>query len=202
MYTGDEMLTAEIFRQAFAHGEGVAGEVEEGLPGQLKRAAVLVPVVNREDGLTLLLTRRTDHLHDHAGQVSFPGGRAEEGETPEETALREAEEEIGLRADRLELLGRLPEYCTVTGFAITPVVAFVHPPFELVLDSFEVAESFEPPLSFLLDPANHQRHEILYQGHRRHYWAMPWQGYHIWGATAGMIRSLQRRLFAGRGEAR
>ena len=188
------LLTAEDFRRAFQAGDGAPGEMEEDLPGQLTRAAVLVPVVDRAGGLSVLLTRRTDHLHDHAGQVSFPGGRAEAGETPEETALREAEEEIGLRADRIEVLGRLPEYCTVTGFSITPVVALVRPPFELVLDSFEVAEAFEPPLSFLLDVANHQRHEIHYKGKLRHYWAMPWGGYHIWGATAGMIVALQRRL--------
>ncbi len=191
-------MTAEAFRRAFLAGEGSPGEVEEGLQTALTRAAVLVPVVDRAEGLTLLLTRRTDHLHDHAGQVSFPGGKAEAFETPEETALREAEEEIGLTADRLEILGRLPEYCTVTGFSITPVVALVRPPFELVLDSFEVAESFEPPLSFLLDTANHLRHEIHYKGRLRQYWAMPWQGYHIWGATAGMIVTLQRRLlYAG-----
>ena len=187
-------LTAESFRRAFLAGEGAPGEPEEDVPSRLTRAAVLVPVADRAEGLSLLLTRRTDHLHDHAGQVSFPGGRAEPGETPEETALREAEEEIGLKADRIEVLGRLPEYCTVTGFSITPVVALVRPPFELVLDSFEVAEAFEPPLSFLLDPANHQRHEIHCKGKLRHYWAIPWGGHHIWGATAGMIVTLQRRL--------
>ena len=193
-HAGEKALTADAFRRAFLAGEGAPGEPEEGVPERLTPAAVLVPVVVRAEGLSLLLTRRADHLHDHAGQVSFPGGRAEAGETPEETALREAEEEIGLKVERLELLGRLPEYCTITGFSITPVVALVRPPFELVLDSFEVAESFEPPLAFLLDPANHQRHEIHYQGRLRHYWAMPWQGYHIWGATAGMIVTLRRRL--------
>lgn len=187
-------MTADWFRRAFLAGEGVPGEAEEGLPRELTRAAVLVPVVVRAEGLSMLLTRRTDHLHDHAGQVSFPGGKAEAKETPEETALREAEEEIGLKADRLEILGRLPEYCTVTGFSIIPVVALVQPPFELVLDRFEVAEAFEPPLSFLLDPANHLRHEIHYKGCLRHYWAMPWRGYHIWGATAGMIVTLYRHL--------
>ena len=191
-------LDADGFRRAFLNGEGSPGEPEDGVPGQLTSAAVLVPVVVRSVGLSMLLTRRTDHLHDHAGQVSFPGGRAEPGETPEETALREAEEEIGLTADRLELLGRLPEYCTATGFSITPVVALVRPPFELVLDSFEVADAFEPPLSFLLDPANHKRHEIHYKGCLRQYWSMPWHGYHIWGATAGIIVCLHRRLlFAG-----
>lgn len=190
-------LDALSFRQAFQDGDGVSGELEVGVPNELTPAAVLVPVVERPEGLTLLLTRRTDHLHDHAGQVSFPGGRAEAGETPEQTALREAEEEIGLKADRLEILGRMPQYCTVTGFSITPVVGLVRPPFELALDAFEVAEAFEPPLSFLLDTANHQRHEIHYKGLLRHYWAMPWQGYHIWGATAGMIVVLSRRLAAG-----
>ncbi len=188
------ILSADDFRRAFLAGEDRPVAAEEGLPHRLTSAAVLVPVVDRPEGLTLLLTLRTAHLHDHAGQVSFPGGRAEAGETAEQTALREAEEEIGLSAGRVEILGRLPEYHTVTGFAITPVVALVAPPFNLALDAFEVAEAFEPPLSFLLDAGNHARHEIMYHGHLRCYWAMPWRDYHIWGATAGIIVNLARRL--------
>lgn len=186
--------TVHDFRRAFLDGTDYPHDLEEEAPRVLTPAAVLVPVVDRQDGPGLLLTLRTSHLHDHAGQVSFPGGRAERGECAEETALREAEEEIGLARSRVEIVGRLPEYRTVTGFSITPVVALVRPPLDLKLDAFEVAEAFEPPLSFLLDVANHQRHEVLYQGRTRPYWAMPWRGYHIWGATAGIIVSLCRRL--------
>ncbi|MDD5296494.1 MAG: CoA pyrophosphatase [Rhodocyclaceae bacterium] len=192
------IMSADAFRRAFAAGEDRPVAAEEGLPPRLTPAAVLVPVVDRPDGLTLLLTLRTAHLHDHAGQVSFPGGRAEPGETPVQTALREAEEEIGLPSSRVELLGHLPEYHTVTGFAIFPVVALVSPPFDLRLDAFEVAEAFEPPLSFLVDTANHQRHDVLYHGQQRSYWAMPWRDYHIWGATAGIIVNLTRRLENGK----
>jgi 8-oxo-dGTP pyrophosphatase MutT (NUDIX family) len=163
---------------------------------ELIRAAVLVPVIMRETGPTKLLTQRTAHLRDHGGQVSFPGGRCEAVDaSPEATALREAEEEVGLVASQVEILGRLPEYRTGTGFVITPVVGLVTPPLNLKLDDFEVAEVFEPPLDFLLDTANHQRQSIEVRGTRHEYWAMPWQGYFIWGATAGMLVTLQRMLF-------
>ena len=161
----------------------------------LKAAAVLVPLIERPDGLTVLFTQRTAHLRDHAGQISFPGGRVEADDaSPLHTALRETEEEIGLAREHLEVLGYLPEYRTGTGFRVTPVVALVRPPFELALDSFEVAEAFEVPLSFLLDPANHQRHSLHYRGALRQFFAMPYGDYFIWGATAGMIRSLTERL--------
>ena len=165
----------------------------EGLP--LTPAAVLFPIVLRDEGHTVLLTQRTAHLRDHAGQISFPGGRVEEEDpSPVATALRETEEEIGLSRAHVEILGYLPEYRTGTGFRVTPVVALVKPPFELALDAFEVAEAFEVPLSFLLDPANHQRHSLHYRGALRHFFAMPYGDYFIWGATAGMIRSLTDRL--------
>lgn len=169
---------------------------EEGLPDQpLTPAAVLFPIVLRDGGHTVLLTQRTAHLRDHAGQISFPGGRVEaEDVSPSHTALRETEEEIGLARERIEILGFLPEYRTGTGFRVTPVVALVHPPFELRADPFEVAEVFEVPLAFLLDPANHQRHSMHYRGALRNYFAMPYGEYFIWGATAGMIRSLAERL--------
>ncbi|NMG74529.1 CoA pyrophosphatase [Aromatoleum diolicum] len=169
---------------------------EEGVPTiELRPAAVLVPVVVRPDGLAVLLTRRTDHLHHHPGQISFPGGRVEESDvSPVMTALRETEEEIGLDPDRVELLGELPDYCTGTGFRVKPVVGLVHPPFELKLDSFEVAEAFEVPLSHFLNPANHQRHSMEYQGRMRQYYAMPYGDYFIWGATAGILVSLYRFL--------
>ncbi len=163
---------------------------------ELIPAAVLVPVIMRETGPTMLLTQRTAHLRDHGGQVSFPGGRCEADDaSPEATALREAEEEVGLVASQVEILGRLPEYRTGTGFVITPVVGLVTPPLNLKLDDFEVAEVFEPPLEFLLDTANHQRQSLEVRGTRHEYWAMPWQGYFIWGATAGMLVTLQRMLF-------
>jgi 8-oxo-dGTP pyrophosphatase MutT (NUDIX family) len=169
---------------------------EEGSDDQpLTPAAVLFPIVLRDGGQTVLLTQRTAHLRDHAGQISFPGGRVEEEDlSPSHTALRETEEEIGLSRERIEILGFLPEYRTGTGFRVTPVVALVQPPFALQPDPFEVAEVFEVPLAFLLDPANHQRHSLHYRGALRNYFAMPYGDYFIWGATAGMIRSLSERL--------
>jgi len=157
-------------------------------PEEIRPAAVLVPVVRREGGLTVLLTRRTAHLNDHAGQISFPGGRAEPGDADAaQTALREAAEEIGLEAARVEVLGELHPYVTVTGYRVTPVVGLVTPPLDLRPDDFEVAEVFEVPLAFLLDPANHQRHRVLTEGRERYYYAMPYRQYYIWGATAGML---------------
>lgn len=161
-------------------------------------AAVLVPLVVRSNRWTVLLTRRTDHLHHHPGQISFPGGRVERADrSPIETALRETAEEIGLQGRHIELLGALPDYLTGTGFCVTPVVGLVRPPFELTLDAFEVAEAFEVPLSHFLDPANHQRHSMEYQGQIRHFHAMPYNDYYIWGATAGIIMSLYQLLQAG-----
>lgn len=158
-------------------------------------AAVLVPLVMRSLEPTVLLTRRTDHLHHHPGQISFPGGRVEEGdEGPVDTALRETEEEIGLDRERVELLGSLPDYLTGTGFCVTPVVGLVHLPFDLKLDDFEVAEAFEVPLSHFLDPAHHQRHSQEFQGRVRHFHAMPYKHHYIWGATAGIIMSLYHLL--------
>ncbi len=163
-------------------------------PGPLRAAAVLVPLVAAEDGLRVLLTRRTDHLSDHAGQISFPGGRVEDGDgTPERAALREAQEEVGLAPGRVEVLGTLPRYLTITGYDVTPVVALVRPPLALHLDPFEVAEAFEVPLAFLMDPGNHERRVVPVDGAVRFVYAMPWQGerrYFIWGATAAMLRNL------------
>ena len=162
---------------------------------ELTPAAVLVPIIDRPSGLTILLTQRTAHLRDHAGQVSFPGGRCEADDAgPVATALREAEEEVGLSPAQVEVLGHLPEYRTSTGFRVMPVVGLVTPPLNLRLDDFEVADVFEPPLAFLMDPANHQRQCVEWQGAAREFWAMPWQGYYIWGATAGMLVSLHARL--------
>jgi 8-oxo-dGTP pyrophosphatase MutT (NUDIX family) len=158
-------------------------------------AAVLIPLVERESGMSVLLTQRTAHLRDHAGQISFPGGRRESGDAnPVVTALREAQEEVGIDPARVEVLGVLASYGTGTGFAVTPVVGLVSPPLNLKLDDFEVAEAFEVPLPFLLDPANHKLLSVEFQGVLHEYWAMPWQGYYIWGATAGMLMSLYRFL--------
>ncbi|MCG6876855.1 MAG: CoA pyrophosphatase [Betaproteobacteria bacterium] len=162
--------------------------------GKIRPASVLVPVVKRASGLTVLLTRRTAHLHDHAGQISLPGGRAEEDESPEDTALRETAEEIGLDPRHVEVLGSLTDYVTVTGYRVTPVVGLVSPPFELQPDAFEVAEIFEVPLAVFLDPANHQRNRVVVQGVERQYYAMPYGPYYIWGATAGMLMNLYRFL--------
>jgi 8-oxo-dGTP pyrophosphatase MutT (NUDIX family) len=158
-------------------------------------AAVLVPLVNRDDGVTVLLTQRTAHLNDHAGQVAFPGGRVEDHDpSPEETALRETEEEIGLTRRHVSLLGRLPEYFIPTGFRVIPVVAWVEPPFDLRLDPFEVAEAFEVPLAHFLDATKHVRQSAVRNGRLRHFYAMPYAEYNIWGATAGMLVTLARIL--------
>lgn len=181
-------LLAEPLEGHFVQEEG-----GEGLT--LTPAAVLFPIVLRDGGETVLLTQRTAHLRDHAGQISFPGGRVEvEDLSPIHTALRETQEEIGLASQHIEVIGFLPEYRTGTGFRVTPVVALVHPPFELSPDQFEVAEVFEVPLAFLLDPINHKEHSLHYRGALRHFFAMPYGDYFIWGATAGMIRSLTERL--------
>jgi 8-oxo-dGTP pyrophosphatase MutT (NUDIX family) len=156
-------------------------------------ASVLLPMIMREGGLTLLLTQRTAHLHDHAGQVSLPGGRVDPEDTSAiETALRETEEEVGLHRRHIEVLGTLPDYFTGTGFQVTPVVALVKPPFDLRADPFEVAEIFEVPLAFLMDGMNHQRRtiELPNGAGRRTFYAMPYQRFFIWGATAGMLRNL------------
>ena len=177
-----------------------------GREGAPTPAAVLVPLVNRPDGLHVLLTQRTDHLRDHAGQISFPGGRAEtHDEDATATALREAEEEVGLRPRHVEVIGQLPTYTTVTAFVVTPVVALIKPPFTLTLDSFEVAEAFEVPLQFLMTPAHHQRHQFELDNVKREFYSMPWEAagpdgemrrYFISGATAAMLRNLYRFLSA------
>lgn len=161
----------------------------------LKPAAVLIPLVRREEDVTVLFTKRTDSLSVHAGQISFPGGRVEEfDKNHEDTALRETEEEIGLPRDRIKVIGRLDDYIARTNFKITPVVAIVSPPFDLKLDPTEVAEAFEVPLPFFLDPANHQRHLRIEHGKERHVYAMPYLDYYIWGITAGMLFNLYEFL--------
>ncbi len=163
--------------------------------GKVTKAAVLIPLVLKEEGLSVLLTQRTNHLRDHAGQISFPGGSMDpEDQSPNDTALRESQEEIGLDPKRVEIIGHMPQYLTVSGYSVTPVVGLVQAQAEYVLDEFEVADVFEVPLSFLLDPANHQvRLWQSEQGGRRFY-SMPYENRFIWGATAGMLRNLYHLL--------
>lgn len=160
-----------------------------GREGTPVEAAVLVPLVMRQEGLTVLLTQRTAHLNDHAGQISFPGGKIETtDEDAIAAALRETEEETGLSRKFVQVLGGLPRYLTATGFAINPVTALVEPGFTLSPDSFEVAEIFEVPLSFLTNPANFRLHRAeLADGSTRQYYSAPWKQYFIWGATAAML---------------
>jgi 8-oxo-dGTP pyrophosphatase MutT (NUDIX family) len=163
--------------------------------GPLKPAAVLLLVVNHPGDPTVVFTQRTAHLSDHAGQISFPGGRCDEEDcTPERTALREAEEEVGIPADRIEILGRLPDYNTTTGFLVTPIVGWAEPPLTFRPDPHEVADVFEVPLAFLLDAGNHRYENAFYKGRMRKYWAMPYGERFIWGATAGMLVTFHRIL--------
>jgi 8-oxo-dGTP pyrophosphatase MutT (NUDIX family) len=160
-------------------------------PEEIRPAAVLVPVVRRDNSLTVVFTRRTPHLQDHAGQISFPGGHVEpEDASLEATALRETEEEIGVPPAKVELLGRQWEYVTVTGYRVTPIVGLVDAAIDLRPDPFEVAEVFEVPLAFLLDPANHVANSVIQEGRYRRYYAVPYRHYYIWGATAGMLMNL------------
>jgi len=206
-----QRLTPDFLRQRFAappvwqpemRGDGalISGRAPA-------HASVLLPLVMREQGLQVLLTRRTEHLRAHAGQISFPGGRAEpEDGSAQETALREASEEIGLERRHVEVLGELPLYTTVTAFEVTPVVALLDASFELTLDSYEVAEAFEVPLAFLMDPAHHRQHRFVFDaGRERQFLSMPWmepgvagepRERFIWGATAAMLRNFYRFLAA------
>jgi len=184
------VLQSSPLRSVFVVEDGVGDE-------ELMPASVLFPIVLRESGASVLLTQRTEHLKAHPGQISFPGGRVEpEDRSPADTALREAQEEIGLSSRHVEILGYLPEYRTGTGFRVTPVVAVVTPPFDLHPDPGEVAKIFEVPFVFLMDAANHQQHAMHYRGKLRHYFAMPYGEYFIWGATAGIIVTLSRALAA------
>jgi 8-oxo-dGTP pyrophosphatase MutT (NUDIX family) len=207
----NSLLSFEGFRQAFGrsalwipeYGDDVVQLSRQSHAAEAKAAAVLIPVVPRSGQLHVVLTQRTAHLHDHAGQISFPGGRHEpEDQTPQHTALREAEEEIGLATDQVEVLGVLPDYLTATGYRVTPVVALVQTDTVWTPDPNEVAEVFETPLSFLMNPAHHEKRQVRWPETRqgqivenvRHFYAMPWQNgdrnYFIWGATAAMLRNL------------
>ncbi len=164
-------------------------------PASPRPAAVLVPVITR-DPLTVLFTQRTDALPSHAGQISFPGGKVERTDRDAvDTALREAEEEIGLDRAFAEPLGFLDPYLTGTGYRIMPVVALVRPGFTLSLDPSEVAAAFEVPLDFLMNAENHRRHSRTLRGQERFYHAMPYQDHYIWGATAGILKNMHQRFF-------
>lgn len=165
--------------------------------GRVVTAAVLVPLVAHPDP-TVLLTLRSARLNSHAGQVSFPGGRMEAGETPEQAALREAEEEVGLDPGLPELIGRLPSVLTGTGYLVTPVVALLRPPFGLRHDPGEVEEPFEYPLARLLDPAAPERRRQEFRGRMREFWVWPHERHYIWGATASMLVTLAAVLRGGR----
>lgn len=169
-----------------------------GIRPDLTPAAVLVGLVERPGGLTTLFTQRTSHLQHHAGQISFPGGHSDpEDASPEDTALREAEEEVGLDRRHVRVIGRLDQYITRTGFTVSPVVALIAPHFDIIPDPHEVEDVFEVPLGFLMNPANHQRHKREVNGVRRDFYAMPYEGRFIWGATAGMIKNLYDVLRGG-----
>lgn len=162
-----------------------------GPPMAYTLAAVLVPLIDHASGMTVLLTRRTEHLTSHAGQISFPGGRMEAADpTPEDTALRETEEEVGLMRDAIRLVGRLGVRETGTGYKVVPVVGLIDPPLALIPDPSEVAEVFEVPLDFVLDPANHRIESTVVRGVEREFYVMPYNGHRIWGLTARLLVTL------------
>jgi 8-oxo-dGTP pyrophosphatase MutT (NUDIX family) len=169
------------------------GDLVEGHDDEPHLAAVLVAITDRPKP-GLILTLRREHMRKHAGQVAFPGGRIDEDETPVRAALREANEELGLAPGQVRILGEADSYRTVTGYGVTPVVGLVPPDLDLVPNPEEVADWFEAPLSFLLDPSNQQRMTADYQGRTRHYYQIDWQGRRIWGATAAMLVNLTRRI--------
>jgi 8-oxo-dGTP pyrophosphatase MutT (NUDIX family) len=161
----------------------------------IRPAAVLVAVVERDEPM-VLLTQRTAHLKEHSGQISFPGGKIDSGETPHDAALREAEEEIGLSRDAVEPVGFLDLYLTMLGYRIVPLIARLKPPFKLALNEAEVEETFEVPLAFLMEPGNLQRHSREWQGMTRSYYAIPFEKRYIWGVTAGILRNLHERIYS------
>lgn len=198
-----ERIRARLAARRWAESElrigpfppSVTARIRHLFPASPRPAAVLVPLVDRPEGLTVLLTYRSPDLPHHAGQISFPGGAlGPEDPDPESGALRETEEEIGLGRDLVEILGRMPDHLVISGFQVTPVVGLVHPDFELRLDPIEVAGAFEAPLRHLFDPATHRRVSRRLAGEDYETFDLPWEGHNIWGATAGMLLTLRQLL--------
>ncbi|EKF17214.1 CoA pyrophosphatase [Nitratireductor pacificus] len=204
-----KLFSAEEFRRRAARQSGPHGPEDYGdhglnpdmkslimRPG-LRDAAVLIPVVDHADGASVILTQRAAALRNHSGQVAFPGGRIDpEDASPEAAALREADEEIGLAPGIVDVVGRMPDYSTGSGYRIAPVLAIVRPGFALTINPDEVDAAFEVPLSFLMDPANHRRESRIWNDRERYYYTMPFGDRFIWGVTAGIIRTLYERLYA------
>tara|TARA_R110002126_G_scaffold1677_1_gene9976 strand:+ start:228 stop:845 length:618 start_codon:yes stop_codon:yes gene_type:complete len=182
-------------------GAGFRGDGDlNGLPSpsgrKLRPAAVLAPLILHDGPPRLLFTERASHLLKHPGQISFPGGSLDPGDAgPAQAALREVEEEIGVGAEHVELVGRFESYETGTGFQITPFVGVLRPGYDLKPDPGEVASVFEAPFDFLMNPLNHQQRSGVWQGQERHYYAMPWEDRYIWGVTAGLLKSLHDKLY-------
>jgi 8-oxo-dGTP pyrophosphatase MutT (NUDIX family) len=202
-------FTADDFRRRAAAEQAPHGETDYGdhslnpdlkalfANARLREAAVLIPVVDRGDEASVILTKRTEKLRSHSGQVAFPGGRIDPTDpTPEFAALRETEEEIGLSQDFIEVVGRMPDYVSGSGFRISPVLSVVKPGFMLTINEDEVDDAFEVPLSFLMDPANHTKSSRVWQEQERFFYTMPFGERYIWGVTAGIIRTLYERLYA------
>lgn len=202
-------FSAEDFRRRAAHETGEGDGFGYGdhrlnpdlrdliVHDHLRDAAVLIPIVNRSDEATVILTQRTETLRSHSGQVAFPGGRIDPTDaTAEDAALRETFEEIGLPAATIEIVGRMPDYVTGSGYRIVPVLGIVTPPFDLTINEHEVAAAFEVPLGFLMNEANHNRESRVWKEKERFYYTMPYGDRFIWGVTAGIIRTLYERLYA------
>ena len=183
------------FLQRFHHLRQVNYEADFPLRKAARAAAVLIPLVERDSGITVLLTERALHLRHHPGQISFPGGGAEpQDNTLVDTALREAEEEVGLLPSEVEVIGALPEYRTISGYAMTPVLGFVSPRHVIKIDTNEVASTFEVPLAFLMNRQNHLVHLAQRHPHQYPVYFIPWQNRMIWGATAAILRNLSSHL--------
>ena len=188
-------MKKQDFLNAFHHAETVSYEADFPLPKPGRPAAVLIPMIEREDQLSVLLTQRAMHLKHHAGQISFPGGKQEpDDDTLLDTALRETEEEIGISAAKIEIIGQLPSYRTISYFEVRPFIGLVEPSYELILDTNEVAEAFEVPLAFLMDQSNHLIHQVKRKGQSHPIYFIPWQDKIIWGATAAFIRNLSNHV--------